>query len=260
MSHSGFPELMAHLECPVCLDTFSGRVLQCKNGHNICAEHAPKLRKKCPVCRTSYGRYSCRNLLAENLAALQTKNWIDQENPRVQDRRRFWDAHPAMDRNVTNNDDESSRVGDSSSNDESSSGDESSESDESFAASFRCTLCPIEFKTLAKLRRHIVTHTKEKPFKCSTCAFSFSEKYNLQAHERVHLAKSDRPLVQCTLCLQTFLNNSTLRQHIRNKHENSRPSYDCPLLQETKQCLSFEISYSGKLLYQQGSNLPLWKM
>ncbi|XP_035714990.1 uncharacterized protein LOC118438601 [Folsomia candida] len=133
MSHSGFPELMAHLECPVCLDTFSGRVLQCKNGHNICAEHAPKLRKKCPVCRTSYGRYSCRNLLAENLAALQTKNWIDQENPRVQDRRRFWDAHPAMDRNVTNNDDESSRVGDSSSNDESSSGDESSESDESFA-------------------------------------------------------------------------------------------------------------------------------
>ncbi|XP_035714895.1 uncharacterized protein LOC118438549 [Folsomia candida] len=96
------------------------------NGHNICTEHAPKLRNKCPVCRTSYGRYSCRNLLAENLAALEADR-TDQEIPMVIDRRRFWDVHPELDRNVG---DDANETEDEREEDDTSSG-ESSESDES---------------------------------------------------------------------------------------------------------------------------------
>ncbi|WAR17927.1 ZNF70-like protein [Mya arenaria] len=45
-----------------------------------------------------------------------------------------------------------------------------------------CPYCGLSWRVPAELRRHIVTHTGEKPFKCSICGTGFSRKNTLQYH------------------------------------------------------------------------------
>ncbi|XP_035713854.1 zinc finger protein 525-like [Folsomia candida] len=91
---------------------------------------------------------------------------------------------------------------------------------------FRCALCEKEFKTRAKLERHILTHTTEKPCKCTTCGKSFACMTAIKVHEMSHLEKSARPRLQCRICPQTFLSSRGLQHHIRVVHENQR-NYLC---------------------------------
>lgn len=53
MASGGILDLGELLKCPICLEIFPGRIHQCKNRHNICAEHVSNLAN-CPVCRVSY--------------------------------------------------------------------------------------------------------------------------------------------------------------------------------------------------------------
>jgi len=49
-----------------------------------------------------------------------------------------------------------------------------------------CTYCGVGFGRDEHLERHILTHTKVKPYKCFTCYMSFSRKDLLQRHYTVH--------------------------------------------------------------------------
>ena len=65
--------LESHLECPVCLVVpKSGPIYQCRNGHLLCHQCHPKL-KRCPLCKIPLEKL--RNLLAEQLAAMIEPNY-----------------------------------------------------------------------------------------------------------------------------------------------------------------------------------------
>ncbi|KAK3850454.1 hypothetical protein Pcinc_038729 [Petrolisthes cinctipes] len=49
---------------------------------------------------------------------------------------------------------------------------------------FRCHLCSIHCGSANDLRRHVMTHTGEKPFICQYCAHRTARKYNLKKHMR----------------------------------------------------------------------------
>ena len=45
-----------------------------------------------------------------------------------------------------------------------------------------CTICSRKFDSRYKLQRHTLTHTGERPFRCSYCNCSFSQNGNLNRH------------------------------------------------------------------------------
>ena len=64
-------ELDTWMNCPVCYEFISPPFMGCQNGHIVCNNCIPKV-KKCPTCRRS-SKFDCRQLVVENIA--MKKNW-----------------------------------------------------------------------------------------------------------------------------------------------------------------------------------------
>ena len=82
------------------------------------------------------------------------------------------------------------------------------------------------FSQNSNLNRHMITHSGEKPYKCSHCDMTFSVKSFLNSHTKTH---KEKILHQCNYCDKTFLFNNQLLRHVRI-HTGEKPykgsSYD----------------------------------
>lgn len=87
--------------------------------------------------------------------------------------------------------------------------------------------CDKAYTKPCRLAEHYRFHTNDRPFECSTCQKSFLRKVHLQAHERSHASKEERPLV-CSAkksCEQRFWTQQQLRVH-EDMHRGEKP-YKC---------------------------------
>ncbi|XP_057716629.1 protein glass-like isoform X2 [Corythoichthys intestinalis] len=77
---------------------------------------------------------------------------------------------------------------------------------------YACDWCCKSFAQSADLRRHVRTHTGERPHRCTFCTKSFSQRGNLRRHVRIHTG--ERPY-RCGVCRRTFSDGDTLKKHAR---------------------------------------------
>lgn len=75
------------------------------------------------------------------------------------------------------------------------------------------------FTQRQKIHRHLITHTKNKPFVCSECGSAFSEITVLKQHQRVH--SGERPF-ECKVCQKRFAASTALSVHMRT-HTGEKP-------------------------------------
>ena len=62
--HTQIPRLQTNLECPICAETASTPIYQCREGHMVCSSCVYKIAR-CPMCRQD-GPVNVRNRYAEN--------------------------------------------------------------------------------------------------------------------------------------------------------------------------------------------------
>ncbi|XP_055697605.1 zinc finger protein 271-like [Phlebotomus papatasi] len=76
----------------------------------------------------------------------------------------------------------------------------------------KCPNCSKKFIKPIDLRRHLRTHTGERPFRCEECGKSFSLESTLRNHRRIH--SNDKPKFTCVTCLKDFSSKDNLKTHL----------------------------------------------
>lgn len=79
----------------------------------------------------------------------------------------------------------------------------------------RCDECSKGFSRATHLKRHMMTHSDERPFNCTKCEKSFRRADHLRTHQNSHVeVKAHR----CEHCSRGFTRAEHLRSHIWTQH------------------------------------------
>ncbi|XP_060586699.1 zinc finger protein 836-like [Ruditapes philippinarum] len=89
-----------------------------------------------------------------------------------------------------------------------------------------CSFCAKVFASPFALRRHLLIHTGEMPFKCDMCNKSFNQKAHLKVHQVTHL---DKDLYYVSHTDQRSSKNDGERNlHLQSGHSSSQDhSHEC---------------------------------
>ena len=86
-------------------------------------------------------------------------------------------------------------------------------------AQIQCEVCSQIFNRRHDLKKHMMKHTGEKPFKCTYCPKAFADKLVCQKHEKTHTGEKE---CECPHCHKK-LTQSGLYRHLKEVHLGIKP-------------------------------------
>ena len=90
------------------------------------------------------------------------------------------------------------------------------------ASKRHCEICDKIFSTNRCLKKHMLLHTGEKPYKCAECDKAFAQSGHLTCHMLTHTGAKP---YSCAICGRSFSTSSAVRRH-HSIHSDDRP-YQC---------------------------------
>uniref|UniRef100_A0A8C4R0R6 C2H2-type domain-containing protein n=1 Tax=Eptatretus burgeri TaxID=7764 RepID=A0A8C4R0R6_EPTBU len=87
-----------------------------------------------------------------------------------------------------------------------------------------CQHCGKGFRHPSELRKHVRSHSGERPYACDLCTYRSAQAYNLQMHIRAR--HRHQPNFRCTVCGVAFSCLSELRRHV--VLHGAEREYHCP--------------------------------
>ncbi|CAG2058550.1 unnamed protein product [Timema podura] len=85
----------------------------------------------------------------------------------------------------------------------------------------KCQFCERKFATRQRLKKHIRTHSGERPHLCEVCCRGFSSKSHLERHKLTH---TEEKRFYCNYCNYSFIQKGNFKLHTYTKA--CQPSFD----------------------------------
>ncbi|GIY72322.1 hypothetical protein CDAR_522481 [Caerostris darwini] len=79
-----------------------------------------------------------------------------------------------------------------------------------YACLHQCPHCSYGTNISSHMKRHMLKHTGERPYRCAECDATFARKDHLKNHFAVH--SGQRPF-ECAICRRKFRHKKSLRLH-----------------------------------------------
>ncbi|XP_078123374.1 uncharacterized protein LOC144528574 [Sander vitreus] len=203
--------------CSVCKISFT----QSGNLRSHMVVHTGKKRFSCSVCNKRFAR---RSRVKKHKCVGQTETEADGEDCGGPEPARDSHPHPLLqpeteDQTGDSSDPETDDSADWKETREPQSALNSLKHDSRCKKRFSCSECGRRFGRNSNLKRHMRTHTGEKPFSCSVCKKSSTRSGDLQKHMRIHTG--EKPF-SCSECGRAFTVSGTLKRHMRT-HTGEKP-------------------------------------